>query len=82
MTLKIHFQKYAATYMLRNMKTHQKKMSQSCWDYSAIETGNLVASLRMIRKRQMQHRNEINNATSATQAPRTSRTFNINQCLQ
>jgi hypothetical protein len=68
--------------MLRNMKTHQLKLRQSCREYHAVKAGDLVASLRMTRKRQMQRRNKINHATSAPHAPRTSRTYTTKQCLK
>ena len=54
MTLKMYVQKYAATCILRNMKTHQIKLRQSCREYHAIKAGDLVVGLRMTRKRQMQ----------------------------
>jgi hypothetical protein len=56
------------------IKTNQKKLRQSCREYSAIKAGNFVAVLRMTRKRQMQRRNKINHATSAQHAPHTSHT--------
>ncbi len=60
------------------MKTHQRKLRQSCREYHAIKAGDLVVVLPMARKRQMQRRNKINHATSAPHAHRTSRTYNIN----
>ena len=82
MTLKMYVQKYAATCILRNMKTHQPKLRQSCREYHAIKAGNFVALLRMTRKRQMQRRNKINHATSAQHAPRTSRIHTAKQSMQ
>ena len=56
------------------IKTHQTKLSQSCRKHHAIEAGNLVALLQITRKNQMQRRNNLNHATSAPHAPRTSHT--------
>ncbi len=54
------------------MKAHQMKPRQSCREYRAIKAGDLVESLRITRKRQMQRRNKINHATSAQHAPHTT----------
>ncbi len=56
------------------MKTHHIKPRQSCREYRAFKAGDWVAVLCITRKRQMQHRNKINHATSAPNAPRTSHT--------
>jgi hypothetical protein len=56
------------------MKTHQTKIRQSCRKNRAVKAGNLIDVLRMTRNRQMQRRNNINHATSAPHAPRTSHT--------
>jgi len=56
------------------MKTYQIKHSQSCREYRAIKADDLVDLLRMTSKRQMHRRNNINHATSAQHAPRTSHT--------
>jgi hypothetical protein len=64
------------------MKTHQQKLGQSWREYRAIKAGDLVESLRMTRKRQMQHSNKIKHATSAQHAPRTSQTHTTKQSLE
>ena len=71
---KMYIQNYTATCVLRNTKTHQTKLLQSCREYQAIKAGDSVAFLRMTRTRQMQRRNNINHATSAQQAPLTPHT--------
>jgi hypothetical protein len=39
--------------MSEMMKTNQKKLRQSCREYSAIKAGDLVVVLRMTRKRKI-----------------------------
>jgi hypothetical protein len=39
------------------IKTHQKKLRQSCRKYRTIKAGDLVVPLRMACRRQMQRRN-------------------------
>jgi hypothetical protein len=71
-TLHIHSTKPQAKFAV--MKTHQRKRRQSCRKYRAIKAADLVPALSMTRKRQMQRRNNINHATFAPHAPRTSHT--------
>ena len=71
---KMYIQNYTATCVLRNTKTHQTKLLQSCREYRAIKAGDSVAFLRMTRTRQMQRRNKIYHATSAQHAPHASHT--------
>jgi hypothetical protein len=78
----MHVQNYTATCVIRNIKTHQLKLRQSFREYRAIKAGDLVAFLCMTRPRQMQRRNNINHATSAQHAPRTSHTYTKKQNQQ
>jgi hypothetical protein len=63
------------------MKTNQIKPLQSCRKNRAIKAGDVVAELRMTRRRQMQRRNKSNRATSTPHAHRTSHTHTTKQSL-
>ncbi len=63
-------------------KTHQRNRRQSCRELRAFKARDFVVVLRMTRKRQMQRRNNINQETSAQNAPRTSHTHSTKQSLQ
>ncbi len=64
--------KHTTKPMCAMMKTRQINLRQSCREYRAIKASHSVVFLRITRKRQMQRRNNINHATSAQHAPRTS----------